>query len=60
MILVLTRQHHVMLQRNLLYTGMTRARRLLVVLGEEVAVRRAVSNERLTQRYTRLAERLRT
>ncbi len=59
-ILVLTRQHHVMLQRNLLYTAMTRARRLLIILGDEAAVARAVAHERLKQRYTRLAERLRT
>lgn len=57
-VVVLTRQHHVMLQRNLLYTGMTRAQKLLILLGESVAIQQAVRNERLRQRYTRLGERL--
>lgn len=57
-ILLLTRQHHVMLQRNLLYTGMTRAQKLLVLMGDPWAIERAVSNERLKHRNTRLGERL--
>lgn len=58
-IMVLTRQHHIMLQRNLLYTGMTRAQKLLVLLGEPSAIEQAVRNDRLRRRYTRLGERLR-
>lgn len=57
-VMVLTRQHHVMLQRNLLYTGMTRARKLLILLGEPAAIEQAVRNDRLRQRYSRLGERL--
>ena len=57
-ILVLHRQHHVMLQRNLLYTGVTRARRQVVVLGERRALHTALSNNRVIKRYTRLADRL--
>jgi exodeoxyribonuclease V alpha subunit len=57
-ILVLHRQHHVMLQRNLLYTAVTRARRQVVVLGEPGALRTALSNNRVQVRWTRLAERL--
>ena len=57
-ILVLHRQHHVMLQRNLLYTGVTRARRQVVVLGELRALHTALSNNRVIKRYTRLADRL--
>jgi exodeoxyribonuclease V alpha subunit len=58
-VLVLHRQHWVMLQRNLLYTGVTRARRQVVVLGEKSALGTALANARVVKRWTRLAERLR-
>ena len=51
-------QHYVMLQRNLLYTALTRARRLAVLVGEKRALRVAVRNARTRERHTRLAERL--
>ncbi|HEY8019562.1 MAG TPA: ATP-dependent RecD-like DNA helicase [Thermoanaerobaculia bacterium] len=51
-------QHHVMLQRNLLYTAITRARRLAVLVGERRAVAVAVGNGRTGTRFTGLAERL--
>lgn len=51
-------QHYVMLQRNLVYTAMTRARRLLVMVGTRKALAIAVRNDRPALRYTRLAERL--
>ncbi|MGV3525517.1 MAG: ATP-dependent RecD-like DNA helicase [Candidatus Sericytochromatia bacterium] len=57
-VMVLTRQHYVMLQRNLLYTGMTRAQKLLILLGDPSAVEQAVRNDRLRARNTRLGERL--
>ena len=50
--------HYVMLQRNLLYTALTRAKRLAVLVGEERALRVAVGNRRVRPRFTRLAERL--
>ncbi|HEX3555813.1 MAG TPA: ATP-dependent RecD-like DNA helicase [Thermoanaerobaculia bacterium] len=50
--------HYVMLQRNLLYTALTRAKRLAILVGEERALRIAVGNRRLRARFTRLAERL--
>jgi exodeoxyribonuclease V alpha subunit len=50
--------HYVMLQRNLLYTALTRAKRLAVLVGEERALRIAVANRRVRPRFTRLAERL--
>jgi exodeoxyribonuclease V alpha subunit len=50
--------HYLMLQRNLLYTAITRAKRLVVLVGEERALRTAVGNRRLRERHTRLAERL--
>ena len=58
-VLVLHRQHYVMLQRNLLYTGVTRARRQVVLLGERRALHAALGNARLLKRWTRLADRLR-
>ena len=57
-ILVLHQQHHVMLQRNLLYTAVTRAQRQLVILGQRRALRVALDNARGFERYTRLATRL--
>lgn len=57
-ILTLTHQHYIMLQRNLFYTAMTRARKLLIIVGQQSALQRAVANERLRQRFTRLSERL--
>ncbi len=58
-VLPLVRQHYLMLQRNLLYTAITRARRLCVIVGDLRALRRAVENDALKQRNTGLAERLR-
>jgi exodeoxyribonuclease V alpha subunit len=52
-------QHYVMLERNLLYTALTRARKLVVIVGEPRALAVAVGNRRTRERYTRLAERLR-
>ena len=51
--------HYVMLQRNLLYTGVTRARKILVMIGEKRAISYAIRNNRATERNTRLAQRLR-
>jgi exodeoxyribonuclease V alpha subunit len=50
--------HFLMLQRNLLYTAITRAKRLVILVGEERALRTAVGNRRVRARHTRLAERL--
>ncbi len=52
-------QHYVMLERNLLYTALTRARRLVVLVGEPRALAVAVRNRRTRDRHTRLAARLR-
>jgi len=51
-------QNYVMLQRNLLYTGITRAKRLVILVGEPRALALAVANRRSHGRFTRLAERL--
>jgi exodeoxyribonuclease V alpha subunit len=58
-ILVFNSAHYMMLQRNLLYTALTRARKLCVIVGEKRAIGRAVHNDKATLRFTRLAERLR-
>lgn len=50
--------HFVMLQRNLLYTGVTRAKKVLVLIGEKKAVYYAIKNEKTTERNTKLAGRL--
>lgn len=53
-------QHYMMLQRNLLYTGITRGKKLVVVIGTRKAVAIAVKNDKTRKRYTRLAERLKS
>ena len=57
-ILPLVRAHHIMLQRNLLYTAVTRAKKRVVIIGDRAALYAAVSNDRTRRRYTLLAERL--
>jgi exodeoxyribonuclease V alpha subunit len=52
-------QHYVLLQRNLLYTGVTRVKKLVVLVGTKKALAIAVKNDRTEKRYTRLRERLR-
>ncbi len=59
-VIPLLTQHYMMLQRNLLYTGVTRARKRVVLVGSWQAVAMAVKNHRVTERNTRLAERLKT
>ena len=51
--------HFVMLQRNLLYTGVTRAKKALVLVGQKKAVGCCVRNVTVDKRNTMLAERLR-
>jgi exodeoxyribonuclease V alpha subunit len=58
-VIVLHHQHHVMLQRNLLYTAVSRGRRLVVIVGSRRALGRAVHNATVRKRFTHLAERLR-
>lgn len=53
-----TIQHYLMLQRNLLYTCVTRAKKVFVLLGTKKAIAMAVKNNKTTKRNTRLAERL--
>lgn len=55
---VLLPEHRIMLQRNLLYTALTRARELAVLITTRDALRRAVENAAPARRYTTLASRL--
>ena len=55
----LVQQHYMLLQRNLLYTAITRAKRLCVIIGQPRALEVAVKNDRVALRNTALAERLR-
>jgi exodeoxyribonuclease V alpha subunit len=57
-ILVIAKQHYVMLDNNLLYTGYTRAELFNVTVGNRDAVARAVETFRSVKRYTSLVERL--
>ncbi|MBL8132137.1 MAG: ATP-dependent RecD-like DNA helicase [Anaerolineae bacterium] len=52
-------QHYIMLQRNLLYTAVTRARQIVVLVGSRKAVAIAVGNDRVTERFSGLRARLR-
>jgi exodeoxyribonuclease V alpha subunit len=51
-------QHYVLLQRNLLYTAVTRATKLAVLVGSKKALNIAIRNDKIARRYTNLAERL--
>lgn len=51
-------QHYIMLGRNLLYTGLTRAKKLAVIVGPSKAIAIAVRQLRERERYTRLQTRL--
>ncbi len=55
-----TMQHYMMLQRNLLYTCVTRAKRILVLVGSKKAIGIAVSNNKTQNRNTMLAGRLKS
>jgi len=49
-------QHYAMLQRNLVYTGLTRGKQLVVLVGQKKALAMAVKNHLGRRRYTKLAE----
>jgi exodeoxyribonuclease V alpha subunit len=57
-ILPLVVQHYILLQRNLLYTAVTRAKEVVVILGTMKAMAIALKNNEVKARYTRLAERI--
>ncbi|MEB3167170.1 MAG: ATP-binding domain-containing protein, partial [Synechococcaceae cyanobacterium] len=55
-VIPLLTQHYAMLQRNLVYTGLTRGKRLVVLVGQVKALAMAVKNRRGRSRYTRLRQ----
>ncbi len=57
-VMPLLTQHYMMLQRNLVYTGITRARQLVVIVGSKKALAMAVRNNKIAQRYSGLQARL--
>lgn len=57
-VIPLLTQHYVLLQRNLIYTAVTRGKRLVVLVGEPKALAMAIKNNRMQKRYTWLARRL--
>ncbi len=52
-------QHFVLLQRNLIYTAITRGKKLVILIGSQKALEMAVRNDQTASRYSRLAELLR-
>ena len=52
-------QHYVMLQRNLVYTGVTRAAQKCILVGNNKALRIAISNNKVSERFSGLVNRLR-
>ena len=57
-VIALHTQHFVMLRRNLLYTAITRGKKLVLVVGSRRAVHIAVGNDSTKKRYTRLKDRI--
>ncbi len=57
-VIPLTDQHFIMLQRNLLYTAVTRGKRLVVLVGTQSALERCLCNNQIRQRNSLLSERI--
>jgi exodeoxyribonuclease V alpha subunit len=57
-VIPLATQHFMLLQRNLLYTGVTRGKKLVVLVGQGKALAMAVKNNRTERRFSGLVERL--
>ena len=58
MVIPLTTQHYPMLQRNLVYTGVTRGKRLVVIVGQKRALAMAVRGGQQRRRWSKLRDRL--
>jgi exodeoxyribonuclease V alpha subunit len=55
-VIPLTTRHYPMLQRNLVYTGVTRGKRLVVLVGQRKALAIAVKGSRARRRWSKLRE----
>ncbi len=58
-VIPLATQHYLLLQRNLVYTGITRGKKLVVLIGQRRALAIAVKNNRTEMRFSGLLDRLR-
>ena len=56
MVIPLTTQHYTMLKRNLVYTGVTRGKRLVVLVGQRKTLAIAVRGKQVTRRWSKLQE----
>jgi exodeoxyribonuclease V alpha subunit len=59
-VIPLAMQHYTLLERNLIYTAVTRGKKLVIIIGQPKALGMAVKNKNATKRLTNLAARLRT
>ena len=57
-IMPLVTQHYMMLQRNLVYTAVTRAKKLMIIIGTKKALALAIKNDKIEKRFTHLKLRL--
>ena len=57
-IIPMSNSHFIMLKRNLLYTGVTRAKKICVLVGNKYAISKAIENNESEKRYTLLKKRL--
>ncbi|MEB6549295.1 ATP-dependent RecD-like DNA helicase [Heyndrickxia sporothermodurans] len=57
-IIPMTTSHYIMLARNLVYTGLTRAKEKAVFIGTDKAMNMAIANDKITKRNSRLSERI--
>jgi exodeoxyribonuclease V alpha subunit len=57
-VIPLAMQHYLLLERNLLYTAVTRGKKLVIIIGQVKALAMAVKNRRSTKRVTKLAARI--
>jgi exodeoxyribonuclease V alpha subunit len=59
-VIPISTQHYLMLKRNLIYTGITRGKKLVVLVGQKRALAMAVKGQQMERRWSKLKERLRT
>jgi exodeoxyribonuclease V alpha subunit len=57
-IIPIVTQHYILLQRNLIYTAVTRGKNLVVIVGSKKAMAIGINNNKTLQRFTRLRTRL--
>ena len=60
MVIPIATQHYMLLQRNLIYTGITRGKKLVVLIGQKKTMAIALRNDRPQRRYSGLLASLRS